>query len=167
MSNEYRPGLVVRPYERLDKEQIEHLHRASLSILEDPGIWCYNRRAAELFGSAGAQVSEVTEHDQPVWRVSFPAGLVEEQISNAPSEFVLGARAPENRLHLDADTPRVYFGSGSETNVWLETRMETFESREDPGSTATIPRFTELRGSSALLCRAAKLCDQLDRKSVV
>ena len=135
MSTDHRPGLVVRPYERLDKEQIAHLHRASLSILEDPGIWCYNRRAADLFGSAGARVREASEHGQPVWRVSFPAGLVEELIAKAPSAFVLGARTPENRLYLDADTPRIYFGSGSETNVWLETRMKTFQSREDPQTT--------------------------------
>lgn len=162
MSTDYRPGIVVRPYERLEKEQIEYLHRASLSILEDPGIWCYNRRAADLYGSAGAHVREEAEHGQPVWRVSFPAGMVEETVAKAPSEFVLGARNPENRLHLDADTTRIYFGSGSETNVWLETQMETFVSREDPEKTMTVPRFSELRGSSALLCRAAKLCDRLE-----
>ncbi len=162
MSTDYRPGIVVRPYERLEKEQIEHLHRASLAILEDPGIWCYNRRAAELYRSAGAQVREEEEHGQPVWRISLPAALVEESVAKAPSEFVLGARVPENRLLLDAETPRVYFGSGSETNVWLETEIKTYKGIENPDETVTLPRFSERRGTSELLCRAAKLCDHLE-----
>ena len=161
MSNDFRPGIVVRPYERLEKEQIDHLHRASLAILKEPGIWCYNRRAADLYAGAGAAVREETEHGQPVWRVSLPPGLIEETVAKAPTAFFLGAREPSNRLYLDADTPRVYFGSGSETNVWLETKMETLCGKDDPDDTVSVPRFSELRGSSALLCRAAKICDQL------
>ena len=162
MTSEYRKGTVVHPYERLDADQIGCLHRASLAILEDPGIWCYNMRAADLFASAGARVREDSEHGQPLWRISLPAGLVEESVAKAPSRIILGARDPENRLLLDAHTPRIYFGSGSETNVWLETEMKTFVSQEDPGQTVDLPQYSELRGSAALLCRAANLCEHLD-----
>jgi len=162
MASAFRKGIVVHPYERLDVDQIKHLHQASLAILEEPGIWCYNLRAADLFGSAGARVREETEHGQPVWRISLPAGLVEEAIAKAPSRFILGAREPENRLLLDAETPRIYFGSGSETNVWLETEMETFASTKNPDQTLRVPRYRELRGSADLLCRAANLCEHLD-----
>jgi trimethylamine--corrinoid protein Co-methyltransferase len=162
MASAFRKGIVVHPYERLNADQIKHLHQASLAILEEPGIWCYNLRAADLFGSAGARVREETEHGQPVWRISLPAVLVEEAIAKAPSRFVLGAREPENRLLLDAETPRIYFGSGSETNVWLETEMETFASTKNPDQTLRVPRYRELRGSADLLCRAANLCEHLD-----
>lgn len=162
MNSAFRPGTIVHPYQRLDDDQINHLHKASLAILKEPGIWCYNRRAADLFGTAGAAVREETEHGQPVWRISLPAGLVEEAMAKAPSRFVLGARDPENRLLLDASTPRIYFGSGSETNVWLETEMETFVSAEDANRTLRAPRYRELRGSAELLCRAANLCEHLD-----
>ena len=162
MNSGFRKGTVVHPYERLDEDQIKHLHQASLSILEEPGIWCYNRRAAELFGSAGARVREEIEHGQTVWCISLPAGLVEEAIAKAPSHFVLGAREPENRLLLDALTPRIYFGSGSETNVWLETEMEIFASTKNPDQTLFVPRYRELRGNADLLCRAANLCEHLD-----
>jgi trimethylamine--corrinoid protein Co-methyltransferase len=162
MSSEYRSGTVVHPYQRLDAEQIKHLHQASLAILEEPGIWCYNQRAADLFKTAGARVLEISEHGQPVWRVSLPSALVEATVAKAPSRFVLGARNPENRLLLDARTPRVYFGSGSETNVWLETEMETFVSSQDPQRTQRVPQYRELRGSADLLCRAANLCEHLD-----
>jgi trimethylamine--corrinoid protein Co-methyltransferase len=162
MTSEFRNGTVVHPYERLDADQITHLHQASLAILKEPGIWCYNLRAADLFASAGAQVREASEHGQPVWRISMPSGLVEEAIAKTPSRFVLGAREPQNRLLLDADTPRIYFGSGSETNVWLETEMETFISHSDPDTVLRVPRYHELRGSADLLCRAANLCEHLD-----
>ncbi len=162
MTTEFRKGIVVHPYERLNAEQIQYLHQASLAILQEPGIWCYNQRAANLFASAGAHVREESEHGQPVWRISLPGGLVEEMTELAPSQFVLGARNPENRLMLDADTPRVYFGTGSETNVWLETEMASFQSTADPKKTLQIPQFKELRGSTELLFRAARLCEQLE-----
>ncbi|MBT8341882.1 MAG: hypothetical protein HKP58_16190 [Desulfatitalea sp.] len=161
MSDAFRQGTIVNPYERLNSDQIQHLHRASLAILAEPGIWCYSQRAADLFASAGAKVSETTEHGQPVWRVSLPAGLVEEAVAKTPSSFILGARDPANRLMLDAQTPRIYFGSGSETNVWLETEMHTFASTQAPEKTLRIPQYRELRGSADLLCRAANLCEHL------
>jgi trimethylamine--corrinoid protein Co-methyltransferase len=162
MTSEYRKGTIVHPYERLSADQIKHLDQASLSILNDPGIWCYNLRAADLFADAGAKVREQSEYGQPVWRISLPAGLVREAVAKAPSRFVLGARDPENRLLLDAQTPRVYFGTGSETNVWLETEMETFVSAKDPDRPLRVPRYRELRGNADLLCRAANLCEHLD-----
>ncbi|MCJ8501664.1 trimethylamine methyltransferase family protein [Desulfatitalea alkaliphila] len=157
----FRDGTIVKPYERLDKEEIIRLHKASLAILDSPGIWCYNERAAKLMGAAGAKVSEAVEFGQTLWRIRLPAGLVEECVAMAPSQVVLGARKPENRLLLDAGTPRIYFGSGSETNVWLETEMQSFTSA-DGGETVQIPRFQKRRGSAALLCRAAHLGEQLE-----
>lgn len=162
MNSNFRKGTVVRPYERLDADQIAHLHQASMAILEEPGIWCYSLRAADLFAGAGARVKEQSEHGQPVWRISFPAGLVEEAVAQAPSGFVLGARNPENRLQLDAGIPRIYFGSGSETNIWLETEMQPFVSRNNPEQTLNFPQYKELRGNTELLCRAANLCEHLD-----
>lgn len=162
MTSEFRQGIVVHPYERLDADQIKHLHRASLAILAEPGFWCYNMRAADLFAEAGAHVREESEHGQPVWRVSLPAGMVAEAVAKAPSRFVLGARDPENRLLLDAQTPRIYFGSGSETNVWLETEMEAFANTKNPEQILQVPQFRELRGSAELLCRAANLCEHLN-----
>jgi trimethylamine--corrinoid protein Co-methyltransferase len=161
MTESYREGVLVKPYERLDQEQIRWLDEASLAILADPGIWCYNERAAKLFKTHGARVWE-EESGSPCWRVSLPAGLIREAVSRAPSAFVLGARKRENRLLLDADVPRVYFGSGSEANIWLEADMEKFVSVSDGNKAVRVPRFTEMRGTTALLSRAARLCDKLE-----
>lgn len=162
MIDRFREGVMVKPYERLDPEQVKWLDQASMSILNDPGIWCYNEKAAQLFKTHGAKVSEEKDKHSICWRISFPAGLVKEAVAQAPSRFVLGARIPENRLLLDADVPRVYFGTGSEANIWIETEMQEFMSVADADNKCKIPRFRELRGDTTLLSRAARLCEQLE-----
>jgi len=161
LQDTFRPGVLVKPYERLNPNQIRLLHQASLRILEEPGIWCYNEQAAGVFRDHGARVWEVQEKGTPCWRVSLPSGLVEETLGKAPSRVVLGARAPENRLVLDAEVPRVYFGTGSEANIWLESDLEEFVSKRIGGSEVRLPRHSPLRGSTELLERAAHLCDRL------
>ena len=162
MPEDFREGVVVKPYERLNMEQIKLLDEASLNILKEPGIWCKNEKAAKLFKAHGAKVWEEQDGQSVCWRVSFPPGLIRDAVAQAPSRFILGARNQENRLILDAQVPRVYFGSGSEANVWIDTELEEFTSLNDNNVKVNIPRFREHRGNSALLCRAAKLCDQLE-----
>jgi trimethylamine--corrinoid protein Co-methyltransferase len=153
---------LVKPYERLNQEQVKWLDQASLNILSDPGIWCYNERAAKLFKGHGARVREESDSNTTWWRVSFPDGLIKEAVAKAPSRIVLGARKPENRLLIDAEIPRAYFGSGSEANIWLDAKMEDFVSETDRSVKVNVPRYTERRGTTALLSRAAKLCDRLE-----
>ena len=162
MIDSFREGVMVKPYERLDPQQVKWLDQASLNILKDPGIWCYNKKAAELFKTHGAKVWEEKDKHSICWRVSFPSGLIKEAVAQAPSRFVLGARIPENRLLLDAQVPRVYFGTGSEANIWIETQMQEFMSVEDNGIKCKVPQFKELRGSTSLLSRAARLCERLE-----
>ena len=162
MIDTYREGVLVKPYERLSDEQVQWLDQASLNILADPGIWCYNERAAKLFQAHGAKVWEDEKSVSPCWRVTFPEGLIKEAMAQAPSRIVLGARKPENRLLLDAEVPRVYFGSGSEANIWIETEMEEFVSVNNADVKVKVPLYKELRGNTALLSRAANLCDKLE-----
>jgi len=158
----FRAGVLVKPYERLSPEQVKSLDQASLQILAEPGVWCYNQRAAQLFKDHGAQVQEESGTTHRCWRISFPAGLIKEAVAQAPSALVLGARKPENRLWLDAEVPRVYFGTGSEANIWIETEVEEFVSVRDGQTTVRVPRYKELRGTTELLSRAASLCDKLE-----
>jgi len=158
----FRAGVLVKPYERLSLEQVKRLDEASLHILADPGVWCYNERATQLFKGHGAKVWEEQTTGHRCWRISFPAGLIKEARAMAPSALVLGARKSENRLMLDAEVPRVYFGSGSESNVWIETEVEEFVSLKDNHTKVRVPRYQELRGTTELLGRAASLCDKLE-----
>jgi trimethylamine--corrinoid protein Co-methyltransferase len=160
---EYRKGLIVRPYERLRRDQLTRLHNASMNILADPGIWCHNETAAKLYEFHGAKVWEVKDAAAKYcWRVQLPAELVQEAIGKAPSTVVLGARDPKNRLILDAHVPRVYFGTGSETNIWLDMEMKEYVQRDDHADTRLLPSYTERRGNAELLGRAAHICEQLD-----
>jgi trimethylamine--corrinoid protein Co-methyltransferase len=142
-----REGVLVRPYERLSETQIRRVDAASREILEREGLLCYNAQAAGLFSDAGAQVEARRDH----WHVRVPASLLERALDSAPSRVVLGARDPANRLVLDAAEPRVRFGSGSETNVWLDVRFES-----------GAPVFTRREGSIARLRAAAHLCEHLE-----
>jgi len=81
----------------------------------------------------------------------LPESVLNQALQSAPSRVVLGARDPANRLVLDATEPRVRFGSGSETNVWLDVSFADGQ-----------PQFVRKPGSIERLCRAAHLCENLD-----
>ena len=157
-----RPGVVVEPYQRLNLEQVERIHRASLSILTDPGIICFNRQAAEVFGDSGAEVLTSGLENVPSWIVRLPERLVDEALAAAPKVVKLGARDENNCLLLDGSEPRVHFASGSEANNWLEVTAETFVSQHRPDYKAEFPVFKVEKGTVDRLARAAQLCEHLD-----
>jgi trimethylamine--corrinoid protein Co-methyltransferase len=147
VANSQREGVLVTPKNRLSHEQVNQIDGASRELLSDPGMLCYNENAANVFRKAGAKVESAGD----CLRVFIPPSLIDSALETAPSTVVLGARDPANRLVLDAHEPRVRFGSGSETNVWLEL------SGEDGELT-----FHRQRGSVDLLSKSAHLGQHLD-----
>jgi trimethylamine--corrinoid protein Co-methyltransferase len=147
MPEKQREGVLVRPHERLSESQVRLVDSVSRELLEDPGLLCYNEEAARIFRGAGARV----EDEAKFARVRLPGGVLDKALATAPSRIVLGARDPANRLILDAAEPRVRFGSGSETNVWLEVAFD-----------GTAPKFTRRDGSIERLRTSAHLCEHLD-----
>jgi len=141
-----REGVLVRPHCRLSDRQVELIDGVSRDLLEDPGLLCYSQAAAEIYRSAGAQVEDAGD----CVRVRISGSILDKALGTAPSTVVLGAREPSNRLVLDADEPRVRFGSGSETNVWLEVDFD-----------GPQPKFTRQPGSVARLGDSAHLCENL------
>ena len=142
-----RQGVLVTPHNRLTAEQVKLIDGVSRELLQDPGLLCYNAEAVELFRRAGAAVEDGSLC--PVIRL--PDWLVDAALASAPSKIVLGARNPDNRLVLDAEEPRVRFGSGAETNIWLDVRFEN-----------GAPQFAREPGSIERLRESAHLCDQLE-----
>jgi trimethylamine--corrinoid protein Co-methyltransferase len=157
-----RPGVVIEPYQRLNLVQVEQIHRASLEILNDPGIICFNRTAAELFADSGAKVIATGREDTPTWQLKIPERLVLEAIDTSPKVVKLGARAENNCLILDGAEARVHFASGSEANKWLDIDMETFVSKRDPSLEVELPVFRVEKGTTERLAQAARLCEHLD-----
>ena len=155
MTERFRKGVIVRePFKRLSDDEIKILDKASKDILANLGLQCFNEEATDIFSKNGCTV---TKHDERSWLVKIPADVLTENVSKAPTKVILGARDPENRLILDADTPRIYFGSGSETNIWLDAHMETFVSEKDPEKKKRLAVYTQKRGNIERLCTAARL----------
>ncbi len=158
-----REGILIRkPLERLTVDEIKNIHHASLDVLKDPGITCYNAKAAEIFKSAGASVERVEGSDNPCWNVSIPAEIVNEALRLAPREIKLGARDENNALIMKGDEPRVHLVSGSETNIWLDTDFKTYVSKENPDDEVELPVFNSKRGTVEDLAKSAHLAEQLE-----
>ncbi len=154
--------LIDDPRRRLTEAQVNQIHNASIAILKEPGLLCFNQRAAEIFRENGAGVKPVSGAASPSWTVSLPEKLVSDAVAQAPSEITLGARNPANQLVMKGDEPRVYYITGSETNTWLDVAFEEYASTKDSGKKITVPEFKPRRGTVADLCTSAHVCEHLD-----
>jgi len=96
------PGVYLQ---RLDSEQCDTVHNASLEILARIGVRLHLEEAVELLRKAGAQVSEGN-------RVRIPASLVEKALSSAPKQIQIYDRLGQPAMLLGGR--RNYYGSGSD-----------------------------------------------------
>lgn len=157
-----RQGVLVEPYRRLNQEQIELIHRESMSILMEPGILCFNRDAMELFAGHGAEAIRVDTEGAPCWQLKIPEKTILDAVGSAPHTIKLGARDEENSLVLNAHEPRVRFASGSEANNWLEVDIEAFTGKRNPDIEMLAPVFREEKGTLVRLAKAAHLSQHLE-----
>ncbi len=153
--------LINKPYQKLSREQVELIDETSLELLQSPGILCYHEESTALFEKEGAKIKKTKEGEHDAWWISIPPGVVKSALDSAPTRVTLGARDPAKRVVLDAEGTRVYFGTGSETNYWLETEPEVFLSEKE-GVKRTFAVMKKSRGSLNLLCRSAHLAEQLE-----
>lgn len=158
-----REGILIRnPHERMNETQVSLIHRASVEILSNPGLVCFNRAAAEILDGGGAKVEPISGSALPTWSVSIPEKVVADALEAAPKEIKLGARNPDNALVMRGDESRVYFISGSETNIWLDVEFPTYVKKSDPGVEIQVPEFHARRGTVADLCQSAHVCEHLE-----
>jgi trimethylamine--corrinoid protein Co-methyltransferase len=158
-----REGILVpNPYERIGQEQIQQIHRASLDILVDPGLICFSKKAAEIFQNNGAEVAAIAGAEHPQWHIKIPGKMVTEALDSAPKTVKLGARNPDNALIMKGDEPRVFFISGSETNIWLDVNFPTYVSKSDNSVEVKLAEFHPRRGMLADLCQSAHVCEHLE-----
>jgi len=78
----------------LDEEQLEAIHDASLTIIEDLGIKVGSPRARSLFEGAGALVDHETE------MVRLGRDIVDAALATAPSTFELTPRNPARAVKI-------------------------------------------------------------------
>ncbi len=83
-----------RPVEVLSQDQLQQIHEAALTVLEEIGINFLLDEARQILKSAGADV------DPQGTRVRFDRDLIMQSIQKAPSEFTVHARNPDHSLRL-------------------------------------------------------------------
>jgi trimethylamine--corrinoid protein Co-methyltransferase len=88
----------------LTPEQMQEIHSAALTVLEDVGTVVHHEEALELLKKAGAFVDGS--------RVYIPSQLVEWAANRAPSRIVLYDRNGKPAMHLEGY--KAYFGTGSD-----------------------------------------------------
>jgi trimethylamine--corrinoid protein Co-methyltransferase len=82
------------PTPMVSEDELEAIHNASLTILEEMGMDFMHEGAREILKKAGADVKPGSE------RVRFDRNLILEAIKTCPSEFTLHARNPERNVHI-------------------------------------------------------------------
>jgi trimethylamine--corrinoid protein Co-methyltransferase len=92
-----QPRLSYPPTELLSADELEAIHGASLTVLEEIGMDFLDDEARGLLVGAGATNEPGTN------RVRFDRAMVEERIRTAPSSFTLHARNPEHDLVIGGD----------------------------------------------------------------
>lgn len=82
------------PLEVLSADQVEQIHLASLTLLENHGMRVMHEGARRMLAKAGADVDHATE------MVRFDRDLVMENVALAPAEFTLHARNPAKNFKM-------------------------------------------------------------------
>jgi trimethylamine--corrinoid protein Co-methyltransferase len=92
-----QPQRRFPPVALVSADEVEAIHEASLTILEDIGMDFLDAGARDRLGAAGADVVPGSE------RVRFDRGFVAERIASAPARFTLHARNPQRDLVFGGD----------------------------------------------------------------
>jgi trimethylamine--corrinoid protein Co-methyltransferase len=83
-----------KPMELVSSDQLEVIHNTSLKILRDIGVRVDSMVALDLLKKIGADVNRATN------QVKFDPALVEEMLTDIPSEFTIHARNPEKTVKI-------------------------------------------------------------------
>jgi trimethylamine--corrinoid protein Co-methyltransferase len=85
-----QPLQDIRPYNLLDEESLEKIHKASLEILSDVGIDFYDDEAQAILRQHGVKVEGDTAF--------FDREMIAEYTAKAPNQFTQLARNPANNV---------------------------------------------------------------------
>ena len=112
-----RPGFEGGRYKPLTQNQVETIHRASLSVLEEIGMGEVPNVVVERALEQGCRLNEDG-------RLCFPAAFVEDVVAGAARNFVLHGRAPEHDVEVGGS--KVYYGTGGAAVQVLDMDTRTY-----------------------------------------
>ncbi len=87
-----QPRLPFAPVMAVSADELEAIHIASLTILEEVGMDFLHAEARAMLAAAGAEVDSNSE------RVRFDRGLIEQSVGLAPTHFTLHGRNPRRNV---------------------------------------------------------------------
>jgi trimethylamine---corrinoid protein Co-methyltransferase len=90
----------------LTDAEVQEIHRTTLELLDQTGVFVEDQKALDCFALSGARVNRKSK------MVQIPPKLVEEAIRSAPSKVLLAGRDPKHDLVLEGN--RVHFTNFSE-----------------------------------------------------
>ena len=108
-----KPGARGVSFSIISDEDVERIHRASLDLLMEPGIYSESDLFLEIFSKGGAKV------DRTARTIRVPEELVKWALQQAPKSFTLYGRNDPAR-DLQIELGRTYYGMGgtSEPLIW-------------------------------------------------
>ncbi|TCT08734.1 trimethylamine--corrinoid protein Co-methyltransferase [Tepidamorphus gemmatus] len=89
-----QPRLPYRPVDAISADELEAIHDASLTVLEEIGMDFLHEEARAILKRAGADVVPGSP------RVRLDRGLIGEALKTCPPEFTLHARNPEHNVRF-------------------------------------------------------------------
>ena len=96
----------------LSEADVERVHSASLSLLQDHGMLCESDLILGIFETGGADVDRETR------MIRLRPGMVEAALESAPSSFVFYGRDPEYDILLEPGRMYCCMGGTSEPLFW-------------------------------------------------
>lgn len=126
-----QPRIPFPPVELVSKDELESIHAASLTVLEEIGMDVLLPEAREIFRAAGAEVEPGGQ------RVRADRGLILDAVAKAPARFTLHARNPAHDLEVGG--PAMIF-----SQVASPPNCSDLERGRRPGNRADFRDFLRL-----------------------
>jgi trimethylamine---corrinoid protein Co-methyltransferase len=127
-----QPRRAFAPVAIVSDDQVEAIHQASLTVLQEIGLDVLHDEARDILKAAGGEVDGL--------RVRLAPELVTSSLGLAPQRFTFHARNPENNLLIGGDA--VAFGS-------VASAPNSFDRKggRRPGNRADYDNFLKLTQS--------------------
>src|SRR3954447_4343405 len=90
-----QPRNLLPPVELVSADQLESIHEAALTILDEIGMDVLLPEARDIFKAAGARIDGL--------RVRADRGLVLDAVARAPARFTMHARNPAHKLEVGGE----------------------------------------------------------------
>jgi len=124
--------------ELLNHNEVEHIHAASLEILETVGVMVNNQKAREIYAHNGCKVEDATAV------VKFPRKVIENFRQAFVPQFAFMGRDPQFDRTIPDDRPVIITGSSAPNVIDPETGNERRATSTDIANIAYL--INELPG---------------------